>query len=207
MNTKGPQLPNPAVVHLAKPFKPAVAQPKIASGDPQVRRPAAPPVYRPQPTPKVLQRKQAGAIGPPAIVIPKPFPRAFPSVVTSATIQRRGGVVQLGKGKNRGRKIIKHTVPKEAKDVARDIVTTEGAAYGTFGNNEGLLPAAGRYDDYYEGAVDIGIAAGTGQRRVVVLIKKNKGGTMTGNVKYYSPTHYGTGSDAGVTKADFYQFV
>ena len=40
-------------------LKPGVAQPKIAPHAPAQRKPAAPPVYRPQPVPKVLQTKAA----------------------------------------------------------------------------------------------------------------------------------------------------
>jgi hypothetical protein len=39
--------------------KPAVAQPKTAVSAQSVKQPVAPPVYRPQPTPKVLQTKLA----------------------------------------------------------------------------------------------------------------------------------------------------
>ena len=65
---------------------PAVAQPKSAPAAATVRqplptagRPAAPSVYRPQPTPKVLQRKAAGPTAPPPTDRPKGPPKAPPA--------------------------------------------------------------------------------------------------------------------------------
>lgn len=51
-----PQPPNRTAGHAHR-FQPAVAQLKTAA--PQVKRPVAPPAYRPQPVPKVLQTKSA----------------------------------------------------------------------------------------------------------------------------------------------------
>jgi hypothetical protein len=45
----------------ARPFKPAVVQSKSASAAQPVKRPVAPPVYSPQPKPKVMQTKSSGA--------------------------------------------------------------------------------------------------------------------------------------------------
>ena len=46
--------------------RPTVLQPKAAVPPPVKKAPAAPPVYRPHPTPKVLQTKKAGVQKPPA---------------------------------------------------------------------------------------------------------------------------------------------
>ena len=57
INKKGTGLTR-AVAHAPQ-IKPRVAQLKTAVSAPNVKRPVAPPVYRPQATPKVLQRKSS----------------------------------------------------------------------------------------------------------------------------------------------------
>lgn len=80
--------------HPAQPHRPGVLQPKAAA--PQVRQtPSAPPVYHPQPTPKVLQRKVVTTNRPanqparaplvPPVYRPQPMP---------VVLQRKASVVQ-----------------------------------------------------------------------------------------------------------------
>jgi hypothetical protein len=67
----------------AQPVRPVVAQLKTA---PQVTRPVAPPVYRPQPTPKVLQCKSA------LVRPPLPVNQKWPG---TRTIQRAAAVIAV----------------------------------------------------------------------------------------------------------------
>ena len=55
----------PTHAHVALRQTPRVLQPKTVLPQPQVKRPAAPPAYRPQPVPKVLQTKTAVVRQPP----------------------------------------------------------------------------------------------------------------------------------------------
>ncbi len=91
-------------------------------------------------------------------------------------------------------------VPKEARELARDMAYNPGA-FAPFSNAEGILPKPQRGGSFIEGVVNIGQAQGTGQYRVVCeLDAKNK---VTR--KYWSSTHYGTGIDAG-NKPAFEEF-
>lgn len=99
-----------------------------------------------------------------------------------------------------------HPISHYFKEVARDMVVNP-KAYQVFGNAEKKLPKANsKNGEYYiEADVDFGIAEGRGQFRVVCLCREDKGKTVLLK-KYYSKTHYGTGSDAGKGKADFVEF-
>ncbi len=91
------------------------------------------------------------------------------------------------------------------KEVARDMVANP-AAFGVFGNAEGKLPKAKEKNGefYIEGVVDFGTKVGTGQYRVVSLCRRDQAKVVLVK-KYYSKTHYGTGSDAG-KQPDFVEF-
>lgn len=99
-----------------------------------------------------------------------------------------------------------HPISHYFKEVARNMVATPDR-YQEFGNAEKKLPKANtKNGEYYiEADVNFGIAQGRGQYRVVCLCRKDKGKIVLLK-KYYSKTHYGTGSDAGKGKPDFVEF-
>lgn len=66
--------------------------------------------------------------------------------------------------------------------------------YAEFFNNEHMLPKANKNQYYIEGTVDVGIKEGEGQYRVVCLVGKDHGKIRV-LTKYWTRTHYGTGSD------------
>jgi hypothetical protein len=72
-----PRQQAPSRPHQKSP-RPAVAQPKTAAPFQKPRPPVAPPVYRPQPTPKVLQRKSANNQPQPGASQPRRAPAAPP---------------------------------------------------------------------------------------------------------------------------------
>jgi len=88
---------------LTSQFKPAVAQAKNAATAQSVKRPVTPPVYRPQPTPQVLQRKavtKPPVVGQekrvaPAVYRPQPLPQVLQrKQLTANPTAIRPGIVQ-----------------------------------------------------------------------------------------------------------------
>jgi guanyl-specific ribonuclease Sa len=77
-------------------------------------------------------------------------------------------------------------------------------AYRTFTNTEKKLPKADKNQYYIEGLVDVGIREGGGQYRVVCLVGQDHG-KLRVLKKYWTRTHYGTGTDAG-KEPDFREF-
>src|SRR5262249_35910160 len=67
-------------------FKPLVAQLKIRVSAESIKHPVAPPVYRPQPVPKVLQTKSSSAPSPRAAQVPRQ-PVAPPVYRPQATLK------------------------------------------------------------------------------------------------------------------------
>ena len=85
-------------------------------------------------------------------------------------------------------------VAAEVKEVGREMANNP-TGYREYNNNTSpRLPKPPEKSWYYiEGRVDMGQAQGGGQYRVVCLVD-NKDKVRK---KYYTPTHYGTGTDAG----------
>lgn len=69
---RGSLLPFRGQAGSARQFKPVVAQLKIAVPAQTIKHPVVPPVYRPQPLPKVLQTKKAIGQNPQAHLVPGP---------------------------------------------------------------------------------------------------------------------------------------
>ena len=84
-------------------------------------------------------------------------------------------------------------VAHEAKELGRKMTANPGN-YDEYGNRTSpRLPKPPKGGYYIEGTVEMGRAEGRGQYRVVCLVD-NKDKVSK---KYYTPDHYGTGSDAG----------
>jgi guanyl-specific ribonuclease Sa len=91
-------------------------------------------------------------------------------------------------------------VPAEAKELARDMVDHPDR-FNAFGNDQKILPKPQKGGSFIEGTVALGQAQGTGQYRVVCELD-TKGKVVR---KYWSASHYGTGSDAS-KKPAFVEF-
>lgn len=85
-------------------------------------------------------------------------------------------------------------VGEEWRELARQMAANPGD-YQEFGNKEKKLPKAHKNQYYIEGLVDVGIREGGGQYRIVCLVGKEHGKESVLK-KYWTRTHYGTGSDA-----------
>ncbi len=113
----------------------------------------------------------------------------------------RGGIRSRIRGRTRGSArgggspSRSRRVGEEWRELARDMAANP-AGYGRFANLEGKLPKVKDPAHYIEGTVETGTATGRGQYRVVCLVEKvhRKFGVTK---KYWTRTHYGTGSDAG----------
>ena len=97
----------------------------------------------------------------------------------------------------------KQKVGEEQRELGRQMAYDPGA-YQEFANIEKKLPKANKNQYYIEGLVDVGIREGRGQYRVVCLVGQDHG-KLRVLKKYWTRTHYGTGSDAG-KEPDFTEF-
>ena len=102
MGAKGVPQPSNRQAGHAPQLKPAVAQLKTGVSIQSVKQPVAPPVYRPQPSPKVLQTKSSAASSPHAIQLPRQ-PATLPAYRPDAK-----RIVQLQKKCNCGKPGNKH---------------------------------------------------------------------------------------------------
>lgn len=88
----------------AMPTRPVVAQLKTGVSAQSVKQPVAPPVYRPQPTPKVMQRKMANVTAnrAPMLALPVRSSPPLPHLLTSAVSPFQGVVQRARKKEKKG---------------------------------------------------------------------------------------------------------
>jgi hypothetical protein len=87
-----------------------------------------------------------------------------------------------------------NNVGEEWRELGR-AMAAKPDAYQQFGNTERKLKKVKSPRYYIEGTVNVGTATGTGQYRVVCLVDRVNGKLRVTN-KFWSRSHYGTGSDA-----------